>query len=283
MNKIVLKNLLKSMLILSLIVSSTFGQYTKGNTVVAWSKYKWKDLSKVEGASGADWSEAGDNYFTSRNKVDKLLKSSLMLTHYWSGSSEDVHFVNEFANMEDATLWSGNESGLNKKAWPNADDRKSALSAWNKYFASYHEDLHVFENHVAFRKTAKKKKDSPRKTVLVVTTSYWKRMSDVTDGTTEEREKLMKKYFNKVTMKNDKVISQRVVTHLWSGHVENGLWPVTYIKEFANMADADDTESENKLIDKVFKTDEDKMAHGKYWADKHDDVGVFYNETWTNK
>ena len=183
--------------------------------------------------------------------------------------------------MEDATIASGNASGLNNKAWPDEEERKAALSSWNKYFKSYHEDVHLFENHKAYHKKAKK--DRPRRTVVVATTNYWKPLSDVEGGSAKERERLMKKFFRSVTMKNDKILSQRVVTHLWSGHVEDGLWPVTYIREFANVVDADDTETENELIDKAFKSDEDKQAYGKYWAGKHDDIGVYFNETWTNK
>ena len=59
--------------------------------------------------------------------------------------------------MEDATAYGGSQAPLNKKAWPKEEERKSAVSAYNKYFQSYHEDLHVFENHVDFRKKAKKK------------------------------------------------------------------------------------------------------------------------------
>ena len=276
-----MRNLVKGLLVITVMVGSVFAQYTKGNTVIAWSKYKWKDISTVEGASSEDWYNSVKNFHTSRNKASRLLKSSLMLTHYWTGSTEDVHFVHEFDNMQDATVFSSDAASLNKKAWPKEEERKAALSAYNKYFKSYHEDLHLFENHVAFVKKAKK--GSPERTVIVVTTNYWKPLSKVTDGTAKEREKLMKKFHRNVTLKNDKVISQRVVTHLWSGHVEDGLWPVTYIKEFASMTDADDTEAENELINKVFKTDEEKQALGKYWAGKHDDIGVFYNETYTNK
>ena len=77
-----MRNTRKGLLVVTLMIGSVFAQYTKGNSVIAWSKYKWEDLSKVEGASGKDWTESAENYFNSRNKVDRLLKSSLMLTHY---------------------------------------------------------------------------------------------------------------------------------------------------------------------------------------------------------
>ena len=282
MNKVVLKNLLKSMFVLSLIVSSVFGQYTKGNTVVAWSKYKFKPISKVEDGSGKDRRESIEIYHKGRNAKGKELLSSLFLTHYWTGAVTDVHFINEFKNMEDATVYSGDAATLNKKVWPKEDDRKAALTANSKYFQSYHEDLHLFENHVKLEKK-RKSKDIPN-TVVSVTTSYWKPLKDVTDGSSEERDKMMQKYFKKVTMKNDKILSQRVVTHLWSGSLSNGYYPITLITEFASMADADDLETEPKIFEKAFKTDDDKKAYGKYWAPaSHEDIGLFWNQAYTNK
>ena len=283
MNKVVLKNLLKSMFVLSLIVSSVFGQYTKGNTVIAWSKYKFKPVSEVEGGSGKDRRESIEAFHTGRNAKAKALLSSLFLTHYWTGSVTDVHYINEFKNMEDATVYSGDASALNKKVWPKEDDRKAALTARGKYYQSYHEDLHLFENHVKLEKKKKKSKDNPN-TVVAVTTSYWKPLSKVEGGSADDRDKMMQKYFKNVTMKNDKILSQRWVTHLWTGSLSNGYYPITLITEFASMEDADDLETEPKIFDKAFTNDDDKKAYGKYWAPaSHEDIGLFWNQAYTNK
>ena len=283
MNKVVLQNLLKSMFVLSLIVSSVFGQYTKGNTVIAWSKYKFKPVSEVEGGSGKDRRESIEAYHTGRNVKAKQLLSSLFLTHYWTGSVTDVHHINEFKNMEDATVYSGDASALNKKVWPKEDDRKAALTARGKYYQSYHEDLHLFENHVKLEKKKKKSKDNPN-TVVAVTTSYWKPLSKVEGGSADDRDKMMQKYFKNVTMKNDKILSQRWVTHLWTGSLSNGYYPITLITEFASMEDADDLETEPKIFDKAFTNDDDKKAYGKYWAPaSHEDIGLFWNQAYTNK
>ncbi len=42
MKRDILKNLVKAALTFSLIAGVVFAQYTKGNTVIAWSKYKFK-------------------------------------------------------------------------------------------------------------------------------------------------------------------------------------------------------------------------------------------------
>ena len=278
-----MKIYIKSLLITTIMVGSIFAQYTKGNTVIAWSKYKFKAISEVDDGTGKDRSESIKAYHKGRNAKANQLLSSLFLTHYWTGSVRDVHIINEFKNMEDATDYSGNSSDLNKKAWPNDEKRKAALTANGKYFQSFHEDLYIFENNVNLEKKKKKSKENPN-TVVAVTTSYWKPLSKVEGGSADERDKMMKEYFKKVTMKNDKILSQRWVTHLWTGALTNGYYPITLITEFASMEDADDLETEPKIFDKAFKTDDEKKAYGKYWAPaSHEDIGLFWNQAYTNK
>ncbi len=270
-------------LLVLMLTTVSYAQYTKGNTVIAWSKYKFKPVSEVDGHKSGDRGKALLEYHTARNAKTKLLQSSLFLTHYWTGKVTDVNFLNEFKNMEDATLYSGTGGDLNKKTWPNEDERKAAVSGNNKYFQRYHEDVHLFENRKKLEKKKKKSKDNPN-TVVAVTTRYWKPLSQVEGGSADERDKLMQKYHKKVTMKNDKIISQRTVTHLWTGALSNGYYPITRITEFASMADADDLETEPKLYEKAFKSKEDREAFNKYWAPaSHEDIGLFWNQSRYNK
>ena len=270
-------------LLVLMLTTVSYAQYTKGNTVIAWSKYKFKPVSEVDGHKSGDRGKALLEYHTARNAKTKLLQSSLFLTHYWTGKVTDVNFLNEFKNMEDATLYSGTGGDLNKKTWPNEDERKAAVSGNNKYFQRYHEDVHLFENRKKLEKKKKKSKDNPN-TVVAVTTRYWKPLSQVEGGSADERDKLMQKYHKKVTMKNDKIISQRTVTHLWTGALSNGYYPITRITEYASMADADDLETEPKLYEKAFKSKEDREALNKYWAPaSHEDIGLFWNQSRYNK
>ena len=270
-------------LLVLMLTTVSYSQYYEGNTVIAWSKYKFKPVSEVDGHKSGDRGKALLEYHTARNAKTKLLQSSLFLTHYWTGKVTDVNFLNEFKNMEDATLYSGTGGDLNKKTWPNEDERKAAVSGNNKYFQRYHEDVHLFENRKKLEKKKKKSKDNPN-TVVAVTTRYWKPLSQVEGGSADERDKLMQKYHKKVTMKNDKIISQRTVTHLWTGALSNGYYPITRITEFASMADADDLETEPKLYEKAFKSKEDREAFNKYWAPaSHEDIGLFWNQSRYNK
>jgi len=270
-------------LLVLMLTTVSYAQYTKGNTVIAWSKYKFKPVSEVDGHKAGNRGKALLEYHTARNAKTKLLESSLFLTHYWTGKVTDVNFLNEFKNMEDATLYSGTGGDLNEKTWPNEDERKAAVSGNNKYFQRYHEDVHLFENRKKLEKKKKKSKDNPN-TVVAVTTRYWKPLSQVEGGSADERDKLMQKYHKKVTMKNDKIISQRTVTHLWTGALSNGYYPITKITEFASMADANDLETGPKLYEKAFKSKEDREAFNKYWAPaSHEDIGLFWNQSRYNK
>jgi len=270
-------------LLVLMLTTVSYAQYTKGNTVIAWSKYKFKPVSEVDGHKAGNRGKALLEYHTARNAKTKLLQSSLFLTHYWTGKVTDVNFLNEFKNMEDATLYSGTGGDLNEKTWPNEDERKAAVSGNNKYFQRYHEDVHLFENRKKLEKKKKKSKDNPN-TVVAVTTRYWKPLSQVEGGSADERDKLMQKYHKKVTMKNDKIISQRTVTHLWTGALSNGYYPITKITEFASMADANDLETGPKLYEKAFKSKEDREAFNKYWAPaSHEDIGLFWNQSRYNK
>ena len=67
------------------ISTFTFGQYEKGNTVVVWTKLKYKEsLEGVEGVSPDDWRKSFNEIYQKTNKADNLLKSSLVLSHYWT-------------------------------------------------------------------------------------------------------------------------------------------------------------------------------------------------------
>ena len=133
-----MRNTIKGLLVVTLMIGSVFAQYTKGNTVIAWSKYKLKPVSEVDGHESGDRRESFQAYHTARNAKARLLLSSLFLTHYWTGHVTDVMQVNEFKSMDEATAYSGSQVPLNKKAWPDEEERKAALSAYNKYFQSYH-------------------------------------------------------------------------------------------------------------------------------------------------
>ena len=67
MKRDMLNNLIKAVLTFSLIGGVVFAQYTKGNTVIAWSKYKLKPVSEVDGHESGDRRESFQAYHTAGN------------------------------------------------------------------------------------------------------------------------------------------------------------------------------------------------------------------------
>ena len=143
---------MRSFIITTLFTASLFGQYTKGNTVIVWSKYKLKPIPEVEDHKQGDRRKAFEAYHKARNVKARLLLSSLFLTHYWTGHVTDVQQVNEFKNMNDATAYSGSQAPLNKKVWPNEEERQAWFEKANKYNGWGHRDIGLHNNWVKLGK-----------------------------------------------------------------------------------------------------------------------------------
>ena len=57
-------------------------------------------------------------------------------------------------------------------------------------------------------------------------------MGLVENGSAEERYELLKKFQKEVIANNPKIVSQKILTHLWSGKVVDGYFPVITISEY---------------------------------------------------
>ena len=74
----------KILMLVAVLTSFTFAQYNSNgtdNTVVMWSKYKWTNMSEVDGGSAADRNQAVNTWYSKTNQANKLLKSSMFLYH----------------------------------------------------------------------------------------------------------------------------------------------------------------------------------------------------------
>jgi len=275
----------KILMLVALLTSFTFAQYNSNgtdNTVVMWSKYKWTNMSEVDGGSAADRNQAVNTWYSKTNQANKLLKSSMFLYHYWTGAVEDVHIVNEYASVEDATEAIRTAGKIRQTAFPNDEERRAAWNHQSKYFENYHEDLHIFENHVALEK--KRSGGFGNSTIVTVTVGYFQPMGLVENGSAEERYELLKKFQKEVIANNPKIVSQKILTHLWSGKVVDGYFPVITISEYNSMEDADNAGDDNPaLFSKAF-SEEEGAAYAKYWAPgRHEDIGLFNNWLGANK
>ena len=275
----------KILMLVAVLTSFTFAQYNSNgtdNTVVMWSKYKWTNMSEVDGGSAADRNQAVNTWYSRTNQANKLLKSSMFLYHYWTGAVEDVHIVNEYASVEDATEAIRTAGKIRQIAFSDQEERRAAWNHQSKYFENYHEDLHIFENHVALEK--KRIGGFGDSTIVTVTVGYFQPMGLVENGSAEERYKLLKKFQKEVIANNPKIVSQKILTHLWSGKVVDGYFPVITISEYNSMEDADNAGDDNPaLFEKAF-SEEEGAAYAKYWAPgRHEDIGLFNNWLGANK
>ena len=275
----------KILMLVAVLTSFTFAQYNSNgtdNTVVMWSKYKWTNMSEVDGGSAADRNQAVNTWYSRTNQANKLLKSSMFLYHYWTGAVEDVHIVNEYASVEDATEAIRTAGKIRQIAFSDQEERRAAWNHQSKYFENYHEDLHIFENHVALEK--KRIGGFGDSTIVTVTVGYFQPMGLVENGSAEERYKLLKKFQKEVIANNPKIVSQKILTHLWSGKVVDGYFPVITISEYNSMEDADNAGDDNPaLFSKAF-SEEEGAAYAKYWAPgRHEDIGLFNNWLGANK
>ena len=62
-----------------MLTTMAFSQYTDGNTVVTWSKYKWEPIGENPDLS---WDDRGVDvaaYHSARNPVSRQLMSSMIL------------------------------------------------------------------------------------------------------------------------------------------------------------------------------------------------------------
>jgi hypothetical protein len=278
---------MKKLLLMALFTTLAFSQYNDGNTVVTWSKYKWEPIGENPDISWMDRDADVAAYQLARHKVSRQLMSSMMLTHFWTGESEDVAILGEFRNMKDATDYAG-FNNINDMAWRNADERATALSNYNRHFQSYHEDVHILEHWKALEKknTAALTGEETINNGNVVSVSirYWKRMSEVEGGSSADRLAVMKKYADEVVKKNDKIVSQKVLTHLWSGSIEGGILPVFYITEYTSLEDMA-AAGNAALEDAAFGA----KNRGDYWKyfhdiwDNHTDLGIFKTFAPANK
>ena len=173
-------------------------------------------------------------------------------------------------------------------AWRDSDERATAVSNYNRHFQSYHEDVHILEHWKVLEKknTAALTGEETINNGNVVSVSirYWKPMNQVEDGSGADRLNMMKKYANEVVKNNPKILSQKVLTHLWSGSIEAGALPVFYITEYASLEDM--AAAGNAALEDAAFGPENRGDYWKYFHniwDNHTDLGIFKTFAAANK
>jgi hypothetical protein len=273
-------NQIKMLILVCISTCVVFGQYTEGNTIVTLSKYYLKPWRTVE---NGDWKEREKLFDEHRKKMvsrDNLLISSHILYHYLSGNSSEVVVMNEWKNFMDADNSIRSTADRRKKGWPNKKTREKFQKRFGEYWFGGHSDMGNYElNKKMLKRRNKKMKEN---TIITIQEFTLAPLSEIDGGTSEDRDKIMQEWFDKVVMKDDRVLSHMMLTHYWSGSAGGSKgWPVVFVNEYANMDDLLD-EDISKLLEagwpdeKERKTFQDK--HRAYWSHyKHDDIGIYNN------
>ena len=257
-----------------------FGQYDPENEVVTISKYHLKPLSEVENGSAAERKEVLEEYAQKMNPLSTKLKSSMMLGHYWTGSSQDILAVNRWKSIADADESVVSTEEVRKRAWRRDDLREEFMKKYNKYWTGRHDDLEVLELLNGYTKNRKRK--PKENTVVTIVRRYMAPLSTVEDGSAEERKELWDEWFENITMENDKLLSQMILRHYWSGtYNPSKKTPIIFIREWASLADAEDDGGWDEPIEAFWPDEEqrkDRLAQGnKYWLGRHEDIGIYRN------
>ena len=264
--------------------SFLFAQENEKDYVVTFTKNSLKPMVQIEDGSGAERIELFEEYARKMNPLTPELKMSMTLGHYWTGVSTDVITINAYESIADADKVNENEQKTRERAWRRDDVREEFFKNFGKYWVGGHSDLEIFR--LIPERTKSRKRKPKENTVITITTHYLAPLSEVEGGSTEERKELMDKYFEDVEMKNDKLLSQIVLGHYWSGELGYGKgWPIVYVREWASLADADDNESWGKVREQAWPDEAEREAKLKryfeYWSGNlHEDMGIYYN--WVN-
>ncbi len=264
--------------------SFLFAQENEKDYVVTFTKNSLKPMVQIEDGSGAERIELFEEYARKMNPLTPELKMSMTLGHYWTGVSTDVITINAYESIADADKVNENEQKTRERAWRRDDVREEFFKNFGKYWVGGHSDLEIFRLIPERSKTRKRK--PKENTVITITTHYLAPLSEVEGGSAEERKEIMDKYFEDVEMKNDKLLSQIVLGHYWSGELGYGKgWPIVYVREWASLSDADDNESWEKVRQQAWPDEAEREAklnrYFEYWSGNlHEDMGIYYN--WVN-
>ena len=274
-------NQIKLLILVCISTCVVFCQYTEGNTIVTLSKYYLKPWRTVD---GGDWEERGKLFDEHRKKMvvrDDLLVSSNILYHFLTGTSGEVVVLDEWNNIMDADESIKTSGDRRKKGWPNKKTREEFTKKFRKYWvAGKHTDLGNYELDTKLLKRRKKK--MKENTIIAIQEFTLAPLSEIEGGSSEERDKYLKEWFDKVVMKDDRVLSQMMLNHYWSGTSGGpGGTPVLIVSEFANMDDLLD-EDLSKLREAGWPDEKERKAfqkrHREYWSQfTHADMGIYYN------
>ena len=250
-------------------------QYNPDNHVVTISKYYLKAMKDIEDGSSEERKESFEEEAKKMNPLKEKLISSMVLGHYWSGASNEVVELNEWASIADADETIKATGETRKKAWRKDEDREEFMKKFNKYWVGKHTDVAILELNMDYlKRSSRKHKEDTFVTIVQYTLVP---LSTVEDGSAEERKELQQTFFDNIVKKDDTIISYMYLQHYWSGSAGGPEgWPIIVITEYASIEDALN-EDNTALWEAAWPDEEERKAYSKklfaYWGG-HKDLGL---------
>ena len=268
------------LLVCTMVIGLLPAQYNPDNHVVILSKYYLEPLSSVENGSAEERKEVMEENAKKMNPLQTKLISNMTLWHYWTGTSNEVLVINEWASIADADETIRTTADTRKKAWRKDEDREEFMAKFNKYWVGKHTDISILElNMDLLKRPVRKYKEN---TFVSITQYNLARLSTVEEGSAEERKEMLQTHFDKIVKKNNRIISSMFLQHYWSGSAGGPEgWPVIIITEYASIEDALD-EDDSALWEAAWPDEEEREAFrkkfGAYWSKgKHTDLELRTN------
>jgi len=268
------------LLVCTMVIGLLPAQYKPDNHVVTLSKYYLEPLSSVENGSAEERKEVMEENAKKMNPLQTKLISNMTLWHYWTGTSNEVLVINEWASIADADETIRTTADTRKKAWRKDEDREEFMAKFNKYWVGKHTDISILElNMDLLKRPVRKYKEN---TFVSITQYNLARLSTVEEGSAEERKEMLQTHFDKIVKKNNRIISSMFLQHYWSGSAGGPEgWPVIIITEYASIEDALD-EDDSALWEAAWPDEEEREAFrkkfGAYWSKgKHTDLELRTN------
>ena len=267
-------------MVCTMVIGLLPAQYNPDNHVVTLSKYYLEPLSSVENGSAEERKEVMEENAKKMNPLKDKLLSTMVLGHYWTGTSNEVLVINEWASIADADETIRTTADTRKKAWRKDEDREEFMAKFNKYWVGKHTDISILElNMDLLKRPVRKYKEN---TFVSITQYNLARLSTVEEGSAEERKEMLQTHFDKIVKKNNRIISSMFLQHYWSGSAGGPEgWPVIIITEYASIEDALDKD-DSALWEAAWPDEEEREAFrkkfGAYWSKgKHTDLELRTN------
>ena len=161
-------------------------------------------------------------------KNDKILSQQSM-QHYYGPDSRDWIVVRECASWADIDAARLENRKLSREMWPDRAERQAFFKELNKYWLPMHGD-EVYVGLDAFEKRPIHMASADKNHIFAMNTT---KINFPDGGSVARRDSMLTMVHEAVTMKNDKIISQRILNHRYGSDRRDWIT----ITEYANWED----------------------------------------------